>query len=691
MNGNCCDLVPLLRQLDLSYNQLSGSVDNELFNFPLESVDFSHNQLSGELPSGNVPGSQWEIIRFHGNPLMRGTLPTWVQISTSSLLKEAGTRFICPSLGSKARENAILTLDASYYDYDSSLCRCDAGTYGTPPNCADIPSIGQTPTIANISISQSGTFNWSTLNDAYEGITNERYGSSRLISGMDTSWLINSTDLLLSTRAYDPLNRPVLAIVITIQFTALFSESATNSLSVYDGSTDLQGTRVAFFVGSGNTSLAFVETVTVLDHLATINFKSRSSSGKHFKASFVFAYTCPSGYIVSPTLLPAQCVVYAPLVVKNRDFQRILGVLTLLWQLLSVMVASCLLIYRRTERSIGLQSPWLLATTTLGSLFVVDIPIMGIMGITSMADNSGTGNTTTMFCGLSYWLGLLWQPLLMTPLLMIILRLYIAATIQAVRKSLAEKMDVDKNNRLVLMGRLVMPRNQVLMATCMLFPPVAFAFASAASVGVNDCRPDTRTDVIQLLYFVVYETLLLVCVSKIHNERDAFGLSARIGRFVLYYSLLSLVYHVLKFAAPTLFMDPFDYRYLQWLVCALYQGLGIISPVLATMPMFQTPVDNTKIEPLDEMLATRLGYAYMYAHCSSEFSAENIMCWRAIEDFKRKTTVDEWRAIVDKYIGNAALLQVNIPAAKQRNVLTMVPTIHNVCRGMRESVCVCVS
>lgn len=225
---------------------------------------------------------------------MRGTLPNWVSPSSTSLVKEAGTRFLCPSLATKARESAILTLDASYYGYDPLLCKCDDGTFGSPPNCIDIPRIGDTPFAINAT--ETSGLNWKTINKAYASITDNEFGSSRVISGMDTSWLINSTQLLMSTGAYNPTATPVLGIFINITLTPTFLASTSNALAVYEGSTDLQGTRVAFFVGSGNKSLvAQTETVTVLDVLATINFKSRASAGMHFDASFLFLYDCPIG------------------------------------------------------------------------------------------------------------------------------------------------------------------------------------------------------------------------------------------------------------------------------------------------------------------------------------------------------------------------------------------------------------
>jgi hypothetical protein len=113
-------------------------------------------------------------------------------------------------------------------------------------------------------------------------------------TGMDTSWLINTTAMLISTGEYKPKTSPVLGVKITFQFTGAFQSGTGNSIGVYEGGTDLSGTRTAFFVGDGTTT-AYNVSVWVLSNTATINFLSREASGTHFTASVLFAYTCPDG------------------------------------------------------------------------------------------------------------------------------------------------------------------------------------------------------------------------------------------------------------------------------------------------------------------------------------------------------------------------------------------------------------
>jgi hypothetical protein len=51
---------------------------------------------------------------------------------------------------------------------------------------------------------------------------------------------------------------------------------------------------------------------------------------------------------------------------------------------------------------------------------------------------------------------------------------------------------------------------------------------------------------------------------------------------------------------------------------------------------------------------------YFELHVRQEFSEENLLCWRAIEEFKRTPRLDTLRAIHVKYLMVNAPLQVNI-------------------------------
>lgn len=240
-----------MRSLLLSHNNIQG-VDDNLFSYGLRVVDLSHNDISGHIPALTDPTSRWETILFNDNPRMvspSGNLPRWATVSSTSLLKQNGTTFVCPQLGTVLLETAVLAVDGSYYLY--SLCICDKGTYGVPPDCPSIPAeVNLLPPSYNGSIIAG--LDWSTPNSAYTSFTDGAYGYQRVIGGMDTSFLINSTQLLYSTRSYDA-SRPVLGITIQLWFTPVFSAFA-DVLTVYEGGADLKGTRVASYRGSDFTS-----------------------------------------------------------------------------------------------------------------------------------------------------------------------------------------------------------------------------------------------------------------------------------------------------------------------------------------------------------------------------------------------------------------------------------------------------
>jgi hypothetical protein len=205
-----------------------------------------------------------------------GSLPRWVTTSTTSSLKQSGTTFVCPLLGSVFLESATFTIDGSYYLY--SLCTCDKGTYGTPPDCPSIPT--EVPLPAPWVNSSSGmVLDWSQANALYTSFTDAAYGHERVIGGMDTSFLINSTSLLLSTGEYR-INRPVLGITIHLWLTTDFA-AFTDVLSIYEGGTDLKGTRVATyrgsdFVGTGNHSL-LVSLCTIANNISCRCFDMMNS------------------------------------------------------------------------------------------------------------------------------------------------------------------------------------------------------------------------------------------------------------------------------------------------------------------------------------------------------------------------------------------------------------------------------
>ncbi len=64
-----------------------------------------------------------------------------------------------------------------------------------------------------------------------------------------------------------------------------------------------------------------------------------------------------------------------------------------------------------------------------------------------------------------------------------------------------------------------------------------------------------------------------------------------------------------------------------------------------------------------DILNNRLGFRYFYLHCIGEYSDENVLCWKAIQEFKEKTSLHAMIQLYKTFLSPAAPLQVNVPYA----------------------------
>lgn len=80
---NLANLLSMVQELDLSYNQLSGWVPSSLFSLPsIQYLDLSHNKLTGQLPQTLNCGNSISFLDISNN-MLSGTLPSCM-VSNSS-------------------------------------------------------------------------------------------------------------------------------------------------------------------------------------------------------------------------------------------------------------------------------------------------------------------------------------------------------------------------------------------------------------------------------------------------------------------------------------------------------------------------------------------------------------------------------------------------------------------------------
>lgn len=69
------------------------------------------------------------------------------------------------------------------------------------------------------------------------------------------------------------------------------------------------------------------------------------------------------------------------------------------------------------------------------------------------------------------------------------------------------------------------------------------------------------------------------------------------------------------------------------------------------------------------MLRTNIGYRFLLLHCYREYSEENILCFKALEAFKRHPTAHTLLSIHEKYVRAGSELMINI-SSRARQVIT---------------------
>jgi len=320
-----------LQVLDLSYNGI-GDFGTQLFSLSLTQLDVSYNNMSGGLPT-TAPPATLSSLYLAGNPAMRqGDLPTYLTVTTTNQVKAAGSPYICAGVTGKT---FLVTIDPSLFDY--RYCSCDSSYFGSVPNCIPIPDsavIGRetflpaTPVRLDPAAFQPGTLAPITspleLNPAnliaYAAnsslrLTDAVYGSARLLTGLNTRWLLSSRAILGTTTTR------TIQIVLYIN-TAVFN-TETDVLTVTSGDLAASSRMFDFLIrgddtediaaataeatalratrfGAGTTAVFRAQ---ILDIDAVVQFQSRATANQHFSADFFFSDDCPVDYEPNPSFV----------------------------------------------------------------------------------------------------------------------------------------------------------------------------------------------------------------------------------------------------------------------------------------------------------------------------------------------------------------------------------------------------
>jgi hypothetical protein len=334
---------PIFQFLYMDNNMLT-SLDPNLFMADLVTADFSNNNLSTAVvpfPATTSPQSNFNRLDLRGNPAYRlSALPVWLGVAPVSegRVQLDQDSFLCLPIKVTSNPSMTILVDPSFWNYEN--CICAAGSFGSPPTCLVIPTFAELNPDRVISsefvesdflssLQAEEPFPTNNNDSVSRWISDEMYGTRRLTPGMNTKWVANLTD----TRDEDGVTPRVITWFIYIN-TSLFTQ-ISDTLAVYEGGPDEQGTRVLITTGASllenqtvnlNISRHYIRsdgddvsfpmeravllTVPVFSDLATLHFTSQKTAGLHFVARYEFRFDCPIGYYFD---LPAsQCRVQLP-------------------------------------------------------------------------------------------------------------------------------------------------------------------------------------------------------------------------------------------------------------------------------------------------------------------------------------------------------------------------------------------
>jgi hypothetical protein len=182
----------------------------------------------------------------------------------------------------------------------------------------------------------------------------------------------------------------------------------------------------------------------------------------------------------------------------------------------------------------------------------------------------------------------------------------------------------------------------------------------------HDCRDHLMNNLIVGLSALLYSLLLVYFNVQAWKSNDAFGIRRKLFVFSVIFFLASLVFIILQLASPEWKPSSFDYHYFLWAIGLVYQVRMLFVPFLENGRLCSCcggkehgVGEYTAEETLEDVLATNLGFGYFLKYCSFEFNDEAALCYRAIDNFKKHTTIAAFLNIMNKFIKKGAPLRVS--------------------------------
>lgn len=265
-------------------------------------------------------------------------------------------------------------------------------------------------------------------------------------------------------------------------------------------------------------------------------------------------------------------------------------------------------------------------------------------------------------------------------------------TLAAVQKKLTLRISISTQQRMLAL--LLIPFVGISLLMAWLSPSIPFD----SRLMLTFCVPTLGEEIVIYIEYVLFGGLAVYHGVQLKDCRDGFGLARELLVFTLVFVVFGFLGVILTFMRYVLVSAvQGDVAYPVVLAGWVYVvvALAYLFRRGVYLPGTHLPVcvrhqeaKNRMLQhfSFEEMLRTTRGYQYFLRHCESEFAAENLQCWKAIDEFIRDTTPRNFVLIHETYIGKDAPLQVNVSSKQSEACREICDAVKiNLLRDVMES------
>eukprot|EP00808_Paulinella_micropora_P008807 g33424.t1 len=340
-------------------------------------------------------------------------------------------------------------------------------------------------------------------------------------------------------------------------------------------------------------------------------------------------------------------------------------------------LAAFLLLGYRFVRPTPISSKWpgkLLVLFAVTSLIVLAIPISTLL-------------TASFSCAFTYWFGSMRVHLLLAPIACIVYYLSSLLSISRIRHLLQmevsrmakAKHEAAQSRRQItmLLGELAQANVKPWKMAGIFFALILVGSLTSFLIWLNvkanypidefKCQEGDAMVGLECFFVIVYACGLLTYLASM-SRRESLGIKSALSKTLSSLLFAAVIYFPIAFVVG--FSQGFDQRVILWAwsECAIF--FLVLKPYAKTLDFFKPAEEkvNKKNVNLLDLLRTERGYQFFLAHCQREFSEENVLCWKQIEDYVRNTSVTALENICRNFLLVDAPFQVNISDSLQREV-----------------------